>query len=104
MSSAADWAETEEDGEERRLHRPMRGFLQLAPLFRAAVISQAVGDAALRGGTTNMNAIPYWSTGSQRHTLHGLGLTGTRTRISRIIPVNYPKAYQCSLRILNKLR
>lgn len=32
--------------EERRLHRPMRGFLQLAPLFRAAVISQAVGGAA----------------------------------------------------------
>lgn len=88
MSSAADWAETDEDGEEwsgeeRRLHRPMRGFLQLVPLFRAAVISQAVGDAALRGGTTNMNAITYWSTGSQRHTLHGLGLTGTRTRISR---------------------
>lgn len=57
----------------------MRGFLQLAPLFRAAVISQAVGDAARRGGTTNMNAIPHWSTGSQRHTLHGPGLTGSRT-------------------------
>lgn len=34
----------------------MRGFLQLAPLFRAAVISQAVGDAARRHNKHECNS------------------------------------------------
>lgn len=43
----------------------MRGFLQLAPLFRAAVISQAVGDAARRHNKHECNSpLVHWVTAS----------------------------------------